>query len=206
MRFARNAQIFRGSLDPAPLAAVLLLLMMFMMVSSLIYTPGVIVDLGQTITVTKTNGVAFAGKNYLRTELEQLRTDLKRSPADGGFTVVMEPGASAALGAQVSNLFQIRLPQGTNLVGTDDARAIVSVNFRGQFFYENRLVTDSELKSALSDQIKAARQEGRQFMLIVNLDEAAESQMETHLENIARQAGVTKILRAQQPPGFGGQL
>jgi biopolymer transport protein ExbD len=41
MKFPRNARIFRGQLDVAPFAIVFLLLVMFMMFSSLIYTPGV---------------------------------------------------------------------------------------------------------------------------------------------------------------------
>lgn len=41
MKFPRNARIFRGQLDVAPFAIVFLLLVLFMMLSSLIYTPGV---------------------------------------------------------------------------------------------------------------------------------------------------------------------
>jgi biopolymer transport protein ExbD len=41
MKFPRNARIFRGQLDVAPFAIVFLLLVLFMMLSRLIYTPGV---------------------------------------------------------------------------------------------------------------------------------------------------------------------
>jgi biopolymer transport protein ExbD len=41
MRFRRNAHIFRGQLDVAPFAAVFFLLVIFLMTSSLVYTPGV---------------------------------------------------------------------------------------------------------------------------------------------------------------------
>jgi biopolymer transport protein ExbD len=41
MKFARNARIFRGQLDAAPFAAVLFLLVMFLYLSALVYTPGV---------------------------------------------------------------------------------------------------------------------------------------------------------------------
>ena len=40
MKFPRNARIFRGQLDAAPFAAVFFLLVMFMMLGSLVYTPG----------------------------------------------------------------------------------------------------------------------------------------------------------------------
>jgi biopolymer transport protein ExbD len=45
MKFARNATIFRGQLDAAPFAAVFFLLVIFMMLGSLIYTPGARVNL-----------------------------------------------------------------------------------------------------------------------------------------------------------------
>lgn len=45
MKFPRNARIFRGQLDAAPLAIVLFLLVMFLMLGSLVYTPGVRLNL-----------------------------------------------------------------------------------------------------------------------------------------------------------------
>ncbi len=41
MKFPRNARIFRGQLDAAPFAAVLFLLVILLMLGSLLYTPGV---------------------------------------------------------------------------------------------------------------------------------------------------------------------
>jgi biopolymer transport protein ExbD len=45
MKFPRNARIFRGQLDAAPFVAVFFLLVMFLMLGSLMYTPGVNLDL-----------------------------------------------------------------------------------------------------------------------------------------------------------------
>ena len=45
MRFPRNASIFRGQLDTAPFAAVFFLLVIFMMLGSLVYTPGARLEL-----------------------------------------------------------------------------------------------------------------------------------------------------------------
>ena len=41
MKFPRNARIFRGELDAAPFATVFFLLVIFLMLGSLVYTPGV---------------------------------------------------------------------------------------------------------------------------------------------------------------------
>jgi biopolymer transport protein ExbD len=45
MKFPRNARIFRGRLDAAPYVTVLFLLAMFLLLLSLVYTPGVHVQL-----------------------------------------------------------------------------------------------------------------------------------------------------------------
>ena len=45
MKFPRNARIFRGHLDAAPFAAIFFLLVMFLMLGSLTYTPGVRLEL-----------------------------------------------------------------------------------------------------------------------------------------------------------------
>jgi biopolymer transport protein ExbD len=205
MRFVRHAKIFRGPLDPAPLAAVLLLLMLFMLLGSLVYTPGVLVALGQTITVTSSNDIAFAGKNYKAGEMDQLRADLKTLPGSAAFSVKMEPGADPTLARQVSNLFQITLPEGKNLTGTDNATVVVAVNFRGQCFYENRMVQDAELKTELARRLKNAARDSKKLTLILRMDEAADIQVLTRLEGLAREVGITEVLRAERPAMFGGQ-
>ena len=45
MKFPRNARLLRGQLDAAPFAAVFFLLVIFMMLGSLIYTPGARLEL-----------------------------------------------------------------------------------------------------------------------------------------------------------------
>lgn len=45
MKFPRNARIIRGQLEVAPFAAVFFLLVMFVLVGSLVYTPGVHIQL-----------------------------------------------------------------------------------------------------------------------------------------------------------------
>lgn len=45
MKFPRNARILRSQLDAAPLAAVFFVLVIFTMLASLVYTPGVHVEL-----------------------------------------------------------------------------------------------------------------------------------------------------------------
>jgi biopolymer transport protein ExbD len=208
MRFARQARIFRGPLDAAPVAAVLMLLMIFMLLRYLIYTPGVLVELGPastTITITSSNDVAFAGKTYKPGELDQLRTDLKTVPGNAAFSVRAEPGADPDMARQVSNLFQITLPDGKNLTGTDNATVMVAVNFRGQCFYENQLVQEAELKAKLAGRLKSAAHDSKKLTLILQLDKAAENQVQTRLFELAHEVGITEVILAVRPPIFGAQ-
>jgi biopolymer transport protein ExbD len=45
MRFPRNAKVFRGQLDAAPFAGVFFCLLIFLLLASLTYTPGVRIQL-----------------------------------------------------------------------------------------------------------------------------------------------------------------
>lgn len=45
MKFPRNARIFRGQLDAAPFASVFFLLVVFVMLGSLLYIPGIRLEL-----------------------------------------------------------------------------------------------------------------------------------------------------------------
>jgi biopolymer transport protein ExbD len=45
MKFQRNARIFKGQLDAAPFVTVLFLLVLLLMLSRLVYTPGVRLEL-----------------------------------------------------------------------------------------------------------------------------------------------------------------
>src|SRR5262245_35725115 len=94
MKFPRNARIFRGQLDAAPLASVFFLLVMFVLLSSLVYTPGVrMISLpvadglpgveGPTITVA----VDKSGRYYYENQMipgsdlsSRLRLAAKNSP------------------------------------------------------------------------------------------------------------------------------
>lgn len=82
MKFPRNARIFRGQLDVAPFAIVFLLLVLFMMLSSLVYTPGVHLQLpvANDLPGTETPSISVAidknGRLYFENQSIQ-ENDLK---------------------------------------------------------------------------------------------------------------------------------
>ena len=88
MKFPRNARIFRGQLDAAPFAAVFFLLVIFLMLGSLIYTPGVPLQLPVTNELPGTDKPTIAvaidsnGRLYFenqRVEEKQLRDHLRQA-------------------------------------------------------------------------------------------------------------------------------
>ena len=84
MKFPRNARIFRGQIDAAPFAAVFFLLVIFALLTSVIYTPGVHISLpaapaadivgveGPTVAVA----VDKLGRYYYKNQVVS-ETDLK---------------------------------------------------------------------------------------------------------------------------------
>jgi biopolymer transport protein ExbD len=205
MRFARHARIFRGPLDPAPVASVILLLLIFMMLGSLVYTPGVLIKLGQPITVNANNDILFGGKSYPAGDWDHLRSALRSRPGDGPFSVKVEPGADPKLAQEVSNLFEITLPDGKNLVGTDNAKVVVAVNFRGQCFLDNRPVQEAELNVELRRRLQMAARDSRKLTLVLWMDRAAEYQVLARLWTLAGQAGISEVLLLERPAPFEGR-
>jgi len=86
MRFPRNARIFRGQLDFTPFASVFFLLVIFVMLGGLVYTPGVRIqlpvanDLPGTDQPTVRVAMDAAGRLFFQNQLiepDQLRSHLR---------------------------------------------------------------------------------------------------------------------------------
>ena len=211
MRFARQATIFRGPLDAGPVVGVLFLLVIFMLLGSLLYTPGVLVKFegsaapdAQTLTITSGGDIIFAGKTNRAAELEQLRADLKNAPGNQPFHLQVEPGADSRLVEQVQGVFQVRLPDGEikYLTGTDNPTVRVAVNFRGQCFFENRPVQEQELKDELRRRLQEASRASKKLTMVLWADKAAENEVVMRLYRLARDVGITEFLLAERPSVF----
>ena len=209
MTFPRQAKIFRGQLDPAPFVAVLLLLVIFLQISSLIHTPGVLVQLNNpaaTINVQADGSIRFGTNTYRVAETNRLLEALKNSAAGPPFDLRVDRGTPGGVATQVSNvlsgLFEIDLPAGsTNLmIGTDHPTVMVAVNFLGQYFYDNRIVGERELKDALvRERLRAAALQSKELTLTVAGDEQVNWNAITRLAQWAREAGIKETILAEWP-------
>ncbi|MBI3850918.1 MAG: biopolymer transporter ExbD [Verrucomicrobia bacterium] len=86
MKFSRNAKIFRGQLDAAPFAGVFFLFVIFLVLASLVYTPGVRIQLPAAADLAGTDHPTIAvavdknGQLYFENQLiqeAQLKNRLK---------------------------------------------------------------------------------------------------------------------------------
>ena len=206
MRFQRNVKIFRGQLDPAPLAGVFFLLLLFILLGALQYTPGVLVELkdpkptdGQVISVSRVGIISFADKTYQAGELDQLRSDIANSPSHQPLVLKREPGASGALCDQLTEMLQIRPPTADGFLGTDNPVAIVAVNLRGQFFYENQLVNEDQLRTHLKNRLAEASRESKNLTLVLLEDKGVTSETFVRLSSLAAALGIKEVLLATRP-------
>jgi len=60
VKFPRNARIFRSRLDAAPFATVFFVLLLFVLLAGLVYTPGVRLDLPAAMDLAGTKKLAIA--------------------------------------------------------------------------------------------------------------------------------------------------
>ena len=101
MRFPRNARIFRGQLDFTPFASMFFLLVIFVMLAGLVYTPGVRIqlpvaeDLPGTDQPTVKVAVDASGRLFFRNQLieaDELQSRLREELEQTGqpLTLVVE--------------------------------------------------------------------------------------------------------------------
>ena len=162
MRFPRQAKIFRGQLDAAPVAGVVFLLLIFLVLGSLIYTPGVLVNLNNpaaTIRIAKDGRFHFGSNSYTESETNLLRAALRNSAAGPPF-VSWRTRASRRKPRPVSAILSIVfLPSGLPPAPPGCSARIIppsrsAVNFLGQYFYDNQLVGERELKAAFTKRMR----------------------------------------------------
>jgi len=109
MKFPRNAKIFRGQLDATPFAGVFFCVLLFLLLRTLIYTPGVLIRLpastaklshldGPTVAVAVDAANQFYFQNHIvrpNELLNQLTQEARKSPQP--LTLVVEADRSVTL-------------------------------------------------------------------------------------------------------------
>lgn len=219
MRFPRNTKIFRGQLDVVPLVGVMFLLLIFILLSSLVYTPGIpfaledeLTMIGterRNLTISRSGEIIFNDRTNRIADLEQLRADFKQLPAHSVVVVRADPEAPRQVAVEVRNIARglpisletssvpIVLPVADAVIGTPNPTVSVAVNMGGQFFYENRIISGADLQKRLSNIVAKSSQP---LTLLVSADESVEYKVMVQLAEIAKKAGINDWLQVTRPP------
>ena len=91
----------------------------------------------------------------------------------------------------------IQLPEAVNLPGSDRATAVVAVDQHGQFYFENQLCDEGQLRQRL--QLAVARS-AQPVTLVVQIDKLARSEVFVRLAVLAQSVGIREMLQAIRPP------
>ena len=87
-------------------------------------------------------------------------------------------------------------PMANDLPGIDKPSVAVAVDSSGRFYFENEIVTESQLKSHLA---KAAKNSREPLTLVVHADKSVTYDQLVHLTLLARDAGIQNSLLATLP-------
>ena len=136
MKFPRNTRLLRSPFDVAPFAAVFFLLVIFVMLTAILPTPGI----------------------------------------------------------------PLQLPQADNLPGTDQPSVAVAIDSSGRLFFENQIVNETALNSALKSAAKNSREP---LTLVIHADKTVTYGQLVHLTLLARDAGIQSALLATLPRAVG---
>ena len=132
MKFPRNTRLLRSPFDIAPFAAVFFLLVIFVMISALLPTPGL----------------------------------------------------------------RLQLPAADGLPGTDKPGVAVAVDSSGRLYFQNQIVNEAGLNSALKSAAKNSREP---LTLVIRADKSVTYEQLVRLTLLARDAGITNALLATLP-------
>ncbi len=221
MKFPRNAKVFCGQLDAAPFLNVFFLLLVFVLMGSLIYTPGTPLRLTSAsrlsepvkrrlVKIAKSGEITYDGRVYRVDTLEALRAALNHLPRGSALYWSSEPGApkqlvttiiqmSTECGLVLQTGDPIQLPPGTRGGGAPGPTKIVAIDLAGQFYFENQIIQEERLKIRLGE---AARLQP-DLTLVILADRQVELEQLTRVEQIAEAAGIKSVVRATRPRLFG---
>jgi biopolymer transport protein ExbD len=91
----------------------------------------------------------------------------------------------------------IELPEAVNLPGTEGATAVVAVDQRGQFYFENQWCDEAQLRRRLQAAVDRSRDP---LTLVVQADQQAYLDVWVKLSVLARSVGIRVMWLAVRPP------
>ena len=91
----------------------------------------------------------------------------------------------------------IQLPEADNLPGTDNPTVAVAVDASGNFYFDNQLCDENQLREKLRAAVGASREP---LTLLVQAHRDAKVDTFIRLGTLARSVGIGEMLQAVRPP------
>ena len=90
----------------------------------------------------------------------------------------------------------IRLPSAVDLSGTANPTVAVAVDADGQFYFDNQITTEENLRRQLGNEVRQSREP---LTLVVQADRRVSHDTIVHLGLLARDVGIKDALLATRP-------
>jgi len=91
---------------------------------------------------------------------------------------------------------QLNPPAADNLPGVNQPTVAMAVDATGRFYFENQIVSESVLKTSLTNAVSSAHEP---LTLVIHADKAVTYEQIAHLSLLARDCGITNSLLATLP-------
>jgi biopolymer transport protein ExbD len=225
IKFPRKHEIFRGQFQAGPFAAVFLLLLIFLLFhTSLVYVPGLPVQLDQlnlkpnqakTVSIDASQNYRFNRETFKNLEAfaKSLRSEVSTNAALRLLRIQASPAVTNEVVRRVVDLARdlnlavdlpggrIDLPMADGLMIATNQMISVAINLSGQIYFQNQVVPPDRLVAELTE---AVRNAGQPLTLLILADKDVEYNLIIRTGAAARAAGIEQVLLAVRPPLFGG--
>lgn len=227
--FPRQHQIFKGQFQAGPFAAVFLLLLIFFLFNtSLVYIPGLPLQLDapglafkpdqvRVVTIDDRPSFRFLKETHYTFPAfaTRLREEARTNHQFRLLTIQAHPAVTNQLVREVVQLARglnlavdlpggrLDLPVSDSLVVVTNPMVAVTINLSGQVYYQSQIVTPERLEAELRSAVRQSRQP---LTLLILADQAVEYDLIIRTGTAARAAGIRQVLLATRPPLFGAPV
>jgi biopolymer transport protein ExbD len=223
MRFPRHAKIFRGQIDPAAVASIFFVFVIFVLLLwSHTFTPGVRIRVRDSVDppevtarllkVMKSGEINYLGRSYSEEGfVKRLHDQARLGTLPKRVVFDHEPGTDPKLlerlrlvATELSIAFRapgarMELPEFTGFPGTPNPVVVVSINLNGQIFVQHQVIREDSLQEKLS---VIAENNKSPLTLVVQADRDVRLEKVMKVCAVARQAGISDVTIGTLPPPF----
>ena len=226
MQFPRKTKIFRGEFQAGPFAAVFLLFLIFFTFNtSLVYLPGLPMQLENSrdpaqaaeVKVQPDGALLFREHAFADFDAfeKSLRAELQTNAALKWLVIRAEPEAQADSVRRVAGLAKnlklqadlpggrLDLPVSDGLMLVTNTILVVAVNLSGEIYFQSQVVPAEHLRARLAAAIRDPKQPPT---LVVLADKHVEYYVVAKVGAAARAAGIRDVSLAARPPLFPAPL